>query len=220
MPRKNALSLGGKPLIAWSIEQARKSKFLDDVIVSTDNEEIADISRAHGAKVPFVRPNELATDTSETIDVVLHALDQLETNGEGYGIVVLLEPTSPLRESLDIDGALEKLTTTSGAESIVGIAAVEATHPTFLFRERNGFLTSYLGTNATGVRRQDLEKLHYLEGSIYAAYTDSLRARRSFYHERTIGWCVPRYKALEIDEMSDLIVCEALLAARRDGKIP
>ena len=219
LPGKNTMPVAGKPLIAWSIEQARASRLIDDVVVSTDREEIAQVARSHGAKVPFLRPAELATDTASSIDVVMHMLDRLAAGGERFDIVVLIEPTSPLRETSDIDGALERLVATPGAESIVGVAGVEAVHPAFLFREHDGFLNSYTGMSASGVRRQDLETLLFIEGSVYAAYTESLRARGSFYHDRTIGWRVPRYKALEIDEMPDLIACEALLNARRDGRI-
>jgi N-acylneuraminate cytidylyltransferase/CMP-N,N'-diacetyllegionaminic acid synthase len=219
LPGKNTMPVADKPLIAWSIEQARASRLVDDVVVSTDYEEIAVIARSYGANVPFLRPAELATDTASSIDVVAHALDRLADGGDRFDIVALIEPTSPLRETSDIDGALERLVATPGAESIVSVAAVESVHPAFLFREENGFLTSYTGRSAGGVRRQDLETLLFVEGSIYAAYTKSLRARGSFYHERTIGWYVPRYKAFEIDEMPDLIACEALLNARRDGRI-
>jgi N-acylneuraminate cytidylyltransferase/CMP-N,N'-diacetyllegionaminic acid synthase len=219
LPRKNIMPLAGKTLIAWTIGQARTSRCVDAVIVSTDDAEIEQEAKRCGARVPFRRPAELAIDTAASIDVILHALDQLEQCGEQFSIVVMLEPTSPLREMSDIDGALLKLVETAGAESIVGVAQVEAIHPAFLLRERNGFLCPYSGVYANNVRRQDIERLLFLEGSVYAGYTDSLRTRRSFYHERTIGWLVPRYKALEIDEMSDLIAAEALLAARREGRL-
>jgi N-acylneuraminate cytidylyltransferase/CMP-N,N'-diacetyllegionaminic acid synthase len=206
-------------MIAWSIEQARSSALIDEVVVSTDTKAIADVAQTHGARVPFLRPGELATDTASSIDVILHALDYLEKSGDKFDIVVLLEPTSPLREIADIDGAIGKLVASHGAESIVGVSAVEATHPAFLLRDQGGFLMPYTGRPATNVRRQDIEPLFFLEGSVYASYTNSLRERRSFYHDRTVGWPVARYKALEIDELPDLIACEALLVARRDGRI-
>ncbi len=219
LPRKNILPFAGKPLIVWTIEQAKDSQLIDAVVVSTDDDEIADIAQSHGALVPFRRPAELASDTASSIDVVLHALDHVDQRGDRFAIVVLLEPTSPLRESSDIDGAIRKLVDTAGAESIVGVAAVEAAHPVFLLREQGGVLTPYTGMAATGVRRQDIEPLLFLEGSIYAAYAESLRRRRGFYHEQTIGWRVARYKALEIDEMCDLIAGEALKTAQREGRL-
>ncbi len=147
------------------------------------------------------------------------ALDRLEQGGERFDIVVLLEPTSPLRDVSDIDGAVRRLVGTPGAESVVGIAMVEGAHPAFLMRESGAFLEPYASRPPTGVRRQDLEPLFHLEGSVYASYVPALRARRSFYHDRTVGWRVSRYKALEIDELPDLIACEALLAARDAGRM-
>jgi N-acylneuraminate cytidylyltransferase/CMP-N,N'-diacetyllegionaminic acid synthase len=169
--------------------------------------------------VPFRRPATLASDTAPSIDVVLHAIEQLGQHGSQFSILALLEPTSPLRESADIDGAIRKLVGTPKAESIVGVAAVESVHPAFLMREQSGFLAPYTGHPASYVRRQDIEPLLFLEGSIYAAYVYSLRRRRSFYHERTIGWQVARYKSLEIDDMCDLIAGEALMTARREGRL-
>jgi CMP-N,N'-diacetyllegionaminic acid synthase len=217
--RKNVLPFAGKPLIGWSIEQASASMLVDAVVVSTDDEEIAEVARRFGAEVPFMRPAELATDTASSIDVLLHAIGAMESKGVQSSIVMLVEPTSPLRETVDIDGALRRLVEMPEAESVVGVAAVEAIHPAYLMRERDGFLHPYLGKAATGILRQELEPLLYLEGSVYAAYVDSLRRRRSFYHERTIGWPVARYKALEIDEMCDLIAGEALILARQEGRL-
>ena len=219
LPRKNILPFAGKPLISWTIDQARASRLIDHVVVSTDDDEIAEVARKYGAMVPFRRPAALASDTASSVDVVLHALDLMEQNGSGFSIVGLLEPTSPLREGADIDGAIHKLVETPQAESIVGVAVVECSHPAFLLREQGGFLVPYTGTPANNVRRQDVEPLLFLEGSIYVAYVDSLRRRRGFYHERTIGWQVARYKSLEIDAMCDLIAGEALMTARLEGKL-
>lgn len=219
LPRKNVLPFAGKPLIAWTIEQARESELVDRVIVSTDGDEIADVAQAYGAEVPFRRPAALASDTASSIDVILHAIDQVGQSGSQFSIVALLEPTSPLRDIADIDGAIRKLLSTPDAESIVGVAEVEGMHPAFVLREKNGYLEPYLGVPATGLRRQVIEPLLFLEGSIYVAYVESLRKRRTFYHERTIGWPVAKYKSVEIDDMCDLIVAEALLAARRDGRL-
>lgn len=219
LPNKNILPLAGKPLIAWSIEQAKASATVDAVVVTTDSEAIAACARTYGARVPFMRAAELASDAASSIDVVVDALDRLEQGGERFDIVVLLEPTSPLRDVSDIDGAVRRLVGTPGAESVVGIAMVEGAHPAFLMRESGAFLEPYASRPPTGVRRQDLEPLFHLEGSVYASYVPALRARRSFYHDRTVGWRVSRYKALEIDELPDLIACEALLAARDAGRM-
>ena len=217
LPGKNIRPLLGKPLIAWSIEHGKESHYIDAVVVSTDDEAIARIARASGAEVPFMRPAELASDTATTVDTLVHALDFLDARGRHYDILVLLEPTSPLREATDIDRALEALLANPKAESIVGVARVDATHPAFLVRLDDGFIRPY-APQAFGVqRRQDLDDLFFFEGSVYAAYTASLRTRRGFYHEATLPFVVPKYKSFEVDELVDFVVVEALMAARTKG---
>ena len=117
LPRKNIRPLLGKPLIAWTIEQALASEYLDRVVVSTDDEKIAEISRKYGAKVPFMRPKESAADEARRIDVVLHAIDWMEKNDNSYDLIMLLQPTSPLRTSEDIDKAI-KLFISKKADSL------------------------------------------------------------------------------------------------------
>lgn len=107
LPRKNIRPLLGKSLIAWTIEQALASKYLDRVIVSTDDREIAEISKRYGAEMPFVKPKELATDDAKGINLVLHAINWIEKNKKPYNLLMLLQHTSPLRTSEDIDRAIE-----------------------------------------------------------------------------------------------------------------
>lgn len=216
---KNLRPLLGKPLIGWSVEHARACPEIDLIVVSTDDQKIADAAVQFGALAPFLRPPELASDTASSIDVVLHALDHLETAGHVFDIIVLLEPTSPLREPSDIAGALTTLVTTPGVESVVGVAQVENVHPAYLYRLDGDFLCPYLAEQPTGLRRQSLDPLYFLEGSVYASTVSAFRARRSFYHDRTAPWLVSRYKSLEIDELSDLITAEALMAARIEGRL-
>ncbi|KAB2928668.1 MAG: acylneuraminate cytidylyltransferase family protein [Dechloromonas sp.] len=217
LPGKNTRQFCGKPLIGWSIAAGRASRYVDAVWVSTDSDDIAEAAQACGGDVPFTRPPELASDTASSSDVVIHAIRYAETQGTPFDIIVLLEPTSPLREPSDIDGALEKLFATEGARSIVGVCAVEAMHPAFLFRNGDGLLEPYLGVQPTGVRRQTLEPLVFIEGSVYASYVEDFLREKSFYHARTTGWQVPRYKAVEIDELSDFVAAEALLRAKHEG---
>ncbi|MDO8463828.1 MAG: acylneuraminate cytidylyltransferase family protein [Gallionella sp.] len=219
LPGKNIRTLYGKPLIAWSIEQALACPEIDTVIVSTDDPEIARVAALFGAKVPFLRPKELASDTATSIDVVLHAIDFMARGGSVFDLVVLLEPTSPLREVGDISGAIKQLHGTPNCQSVVGVSQVEGTHPAFLFHMHEGWLKPYLGVQPTNLRRQDIEELYFLEGSVYVSCIDALKARRSFYHECTAPWIVPRYKSFEIDELADFIIVEALMSARQEGRI-
>jgi CMP-N,N'-diacetyllegionaminic acid synthase len=218
LPGKNLMDMCGKPLIAWSISQGLACSYVDKVLVSTDSEEIAVVAKVHGASVPFLRPAELAGDEASSVDVLLHAIDYLSSIGETYDYLVLLEPTSPLRDVFDIAGALELMDRTSAFESVVGVAKVESSHPAFLFIERGGFMEPMLGSQPTGLRRQDIkEDFYFLEGSIYASTIACLQKTRSFYHSATTPWIVDRFKAIEIDELCDFIMAEALMQAKLDG---
>ena len=220
LPGKNIRDFCGRPLLAWSVLQGLACNYIDTVLVSTDSQETADIALAHGARVPFLRPVTLAGDAASSIDVLLHALDFLSNAAEHYKYVVLLEPTSPLRDVADIAGALELLHRDPQAKSVVGVTKAEASHPSFLFAVREGFLCPAFGSQPTGLRRQDLkDDFFYLEGSIYASSEVALRENRSFYHSATVPWVVDRYKAIEIDELSDFIAAEALMKAKIEGVI-
>ena len=132
MPNKNILELAGKPLIAWSIESGLTSKYIDKLIVSTDNQQIADIAKFIGAEVPFLRPDSISTDESPTIDTLIHAINYLKNINQNYHYLALLEPTSPLRDVSDIDIPIEVLEKKRKiADSIVGVCKTESTHPAF-----------------------------------------------------------------------------------------
>lgn len=221
LPKKNIAILAGKPLMAWSIEQAKQSRYINRIIVSTDDTEIAGIAEKYGAEVPFIRPKELAEDTTPTIDVLMHALNWLEARNENYDLLVLLEPTSPLRDVEDIDKCVEKLTSNPKAESIVSVAKLEGTHPDFnVVTNEEGFIRRGGNTVRSGYkRRQDVSDIYFLEGSVYASKIDALKQKRDFVHELTLAYAVPRYKSHEVDELCDLICIEALMKAKMEGKL-
>lgn len=214
LPGKNKRLLNGKPLVAWPIAAALGAASVDKILCTTDDPEIRDIALAHGAQAPFLRPEHLASDTASSIDAILHAVDHLEVLGEQYDYVLVLEPTSPLTTSTDIEAALKMLhTRRNDADSIVGICRVESTHPEYDVRlSTDGRITPYIAFDFKSLkRRQEIEPLHFLEGSLYITATDVLHAQRSFYHDRTLGYEVPRWKSVEIDELVDFIFVETLL---------
>ena len=217
LPGKNIRTLAGKPLIAWTIEHAKSSKYIDKVVVSTDDPEIAKIAKKYGAEVPFLRPKELATDDAKTIDVILHALNWLATRDDYYDLLVLLEPTSPLRDVGDIDKCIEMLIGNPKAEAIVSVAKLESTHPEFnVVINEEGFIRKPDGTtNFEVLRRQDLEDVYFFEGSIYISDVEALKQKRTFYHKLTLVYVVPKYKSLEVDELCDFICIEALMKAKK-----
>lgn len=219
LPGKNIRPLLGKPLIAWSVEHALGSDLIDDVVVSTDDPEIARIAAESGAEVPFLRPAELALDNTPTFPVLKHVLDSLASQGRSYEYLVLLEATSPLREPVDLDGALQMLDARPEAESIVAVADVETRHPEFIVRiGSDGLLKPYLHERVRVLRRQELDSLHFLSGTLYISRVDALLREQTFYHDRTLPYPVPKYKSYEIDDLCDFTIVEALLGARLGGK--
>ena len=218
LPGKNIRPMCGKPLIGWSILQGLESQYIDEVLVTTDSQEILDIAKKCGANAPFIRPKSLADDDASSIDVLIHAVDYLSEAGRIYDYLVLLESTSPLRDVSDIDGAIELLMNNELSESVVGVTKVEGAHPSFLFTIQNELLKPILGIEPNGLRRQDLkDEFYYLEGSIYVSSVSALIERRGFYHADTLPWVVDRYKAIEIDELCDFVAAEALMEAKIQG---
>jgi CMP-N,N'-diacetyllegionaminic acid synthase len=219
LPGKNIRNLLGKPLIAWSIEHAMESQYVDEIFVSTDSIEIADVVEQYGVKVPELRPDELSSDTASSMDVILYTIDRLEKQGKVYDIVIMVEPTSPLREPMDIDKSVEMIVDSSDAESAVGICEVEGGHPDFLVELNNNFLVPYVNKDFTVKRRQDITPMFFFEGTVYTSFVDSIKTRKNFYHEKTIGYVVPKWKCFEVDDISDFVIIEAILKARQNNII-
>ena len=207
IPRKNIRSMAGKPLIAWTIEAALGATGLARVVVSTDDPEIAEVARAAGAEVPFLRPAELARDETSGLDPVLHAIDLLP----GHSSVLLLQPTSPLRTSADIDGCLA-LATTSASPSVVSVSE-PATHPYWTYRMTGDRHLQSVFEADKGVRRQDLPPVYALNGAMYFAGVEWLRRGRQFVGPETLGFVMPPERSIDIDTMLDWSLAELLLAA-------
>jgi N-acylneuraminate cytidylyltransferase/CMP-N,N'-diacetyllegionaminic acid synthase len=219
IPRKNIKMLAGKPLIAWTIEAAVRSRRLNRVVVSTDAEEIAQISRQWGAEVPFMRPMELAQDDTSGIAPVLHAVDWLAQH-EGYepDFVLMLQPTSPLRTAEDIEAAI-KLVIEHEADSVVSVCEVKH-HPYWAMKiEAEGTLSNFLGLDLRVMqeqypRRQDLPSAYVENGAIYLAKPSVLLEREAFYGDRLFGYVMPRERSIDIDTGLDLQIAEFLLEKR------
>lgn len=206
IPRKNIALMAGRPLIAWTIEAALAAR-VDAVVVSTDNAEIADIARASGAAVPFMRPATLAQDDTPGLDPVLHALDELP----GHDTVLLLQPTSPLRTAADIDAALALQAATCAA-SVVSVSA-PATHPYWAYTIDSAGRMMPLIDREKAARRQDLPVVHALNGAMYIADTGWLRAGRRFVDADTRAFIMPPERSIDIDTPFDWLIAEALLMA-------
>jgi CMP-N,N'-diacetyllegionaminic acid synthase len=212
LPRKNILPLLGKPLIAWTIEQALASQYLDKVIVSTDDEEIARIAKDYGAEVPFLRPAALATDTATSVEVVYHALAFFKERGMVFDYLALLEPTSPLRAEGDIDNSIKLLIDHKAeADSLVSVGEVHLEHPSIIKKIENNYLKPYVPMEEKITRRQDLSKAYFPYGVMYLTKITSLETTNTFYQERTIPFFIQRWQNYEVDDILDLICIEAIL---------
>lgn len=212
LPGKNIRQICGKPLIAWSIEKAKLSKYLDMVLVTTDCQRTADIAKQYGAHVPFLRPDELATDRSSTYEAIRHALDylRLEEN-QTFDYVVLLEPTSPLREDGDIDCMLERLSGMSAEfDSIISIGEVDE-HPSIVRRVRGNNLAPFCPELPQTIRRQDNEVAFFPYGVAYIAKTDVLLAENTFYTRRCTYFIIKRYQNYEIDDIYGFLCVESVM---------
>ena len=206
LPRKNVLLAAGKPLIAWSIDAAITAECVERLVLSSDDDEIMDAARSAGCDVPFCRPAHLASDVATSIDVVLHALDQLP----GYEYVVLLQPTSPLRTAADIDAAFE-LMIERGAPSCVSVCEVDQS-PYWMYRAAAGNKLERILPEVDKVtRRQDLPPIYVLNGAIYIARIDWLRANSSFVGEETVAYLMPRERSLDIDTVQDFEIFRTMV---------
>ncbi len=219
LPGKNIRVLNGKPLIAWSILEGKKSRYIDKLIVSTDCEKIAQVAKNCRVEVPFMRPVELASDTASSINVLLHALDFLEKQGERYDYLVLLEPTSPLRTVDDIDEPLMKLIEHKSAKAIVSVSKLESAHPNFVVLvNKDELIRPFLGgKEVIAKRRQDLSDAYFPDGTIYISDINYLKQRKTFYHELTLAYPIERYKHFEVDEEMDLVIMKSLMEFRDKG---
>lgn len=212
LPGKNIRPMCGKPLIAWTIEKALKSRCLDVVVVSTDSAEIAAVARSCGAEVPFLRPTELATDTANSYDVIRHALGfYRQSTGRKYDYTVLLEPTSPLREDDDIDRVLEALDAGANEfDSIVTLGEV-GEHPSIMKRLTGNRIEPFCPELVQTTRRQDNAPAFFPYGVAYAAKTDVLLRENTFYSRRCMGYPVRRYQNFEIDDLYDFLCVESVM---------
>ena len=213
LPGKNIRVLGGKPLIVWTIEAALAAAEVDQVIMSTDDEAIADISRRAGAELPFMRPEELSGDHSSHYDVVAHALDWLEADGRLPHSCLLLQPTSPFRTSSLIDAAIRERRKMD-AESMASVCHV-SDHPAFMFRRgEDGTLTSLWPRKEEYQRSQDQDELFVLNGAIYAFSPAAFRQRKTVLSPSPAGFVMDRISSLDIDNAEDFALAEALIENR------
>ena len=210
LPGKNIKELSGKPLIGWTIEAALNSSKIDRVICSTDDAQIASVAESFHCEVPFIRPNKLAQDDVPLVDVVAHAIDYLEKNGESYDAVITLQGTSPFRTSDDIDKAIEFFINRN-AKSLMSLC--EASTPPFWHYSINkfGYTSPVIDNEYVDERRQKIPKTYIRNGAIFINMIDTFKKWRDFFKPDPIGYIMEPTHSVDIDDIHDFLYAEFLL---------
>ena len=212
LPGKNIRPMCGKPLIGWTIEKANKCSYLDSILVTTDDKEIAEVAQSFGAYVPFIRPAEFATDQSSTYAVIRHAVSYFkDIECKEFDYIVLLEPTSPLREDDDINQMLELIVARQDEyDSIVSVGEVTE-HPSIMKRLVADGIEPFWPNLAQTTRRQDNAAAYFPFGVAYIAKTSSLLEENTFYTRRCMHFLIKRYQNYEIDDIYHFLCAESVM---------
>lgn len=206
---KNIVDLNGKPLIAYSIEAALKSKYIDKIVVSTDGEEIAQVAKKYGAEVPFLRPKNISLDTSKTIEAVTHCIEELKKQGEKYDYMILLQPTQPLRQAWHIDEAIEFIIK-KDEEALLSVSKVKD-HP-ILTRtiDENNHTINLLQETSTK-RRQDFQSYYKVNGAIYINKINENLNNETSLNDNKLAYIMDEKYDIDIDEIFDLKIASIKL---------
>lgn len=220
LPGKNIRLLNEKPLIVYAIEAALGSKYIERVIVTTDSKEIAEVARTNGAEVPFMRPDELSTDTAMAVDVYLHAIEYLvQEGGEEIKNFMVLLPTTPLRTSQHINAAIETFED-KGATTLISVKEVDTPVSWYMEKDSdNRIFNAGFGTGNAITNRQVNLKYYVPNGAIYILNYELLKTQRTYYCNNTIGFEMRAEDSVDIDTMLDFKFAEFLLREKKECKI-
>lgn len=211
LPGKNIKILADKPMITWSIEAAKQSEYVDRVIVSTEDEEISQVSLEYGAEIPFLRPKKLALDDTPSSDAILYTIERLQRDENvKYDIILLLQPTSPLRTCRHIDEAIKGfIDKWDMFDSAISVSELE--HPVYWNRivGENKELKNYLEYDKNQqTRRQNFDKLYRLNGAVYLAKTEIFAANKSFECEKSMAYVMDKQSSVDVDDIEDFKLAE------------
>ena len=208
--RKNIRLINGRPLISYAIASAQQSMRLTDFVVSTEDTEIAEVAQSYGCDV-VLRPEHLAQDKTPMIPVIQHVIEERQRQQQTvYDAIVLLQPTTPLREGQDIDTAIDLLERTD-ADSIVSVYQVTDQHPARMYRLIDGYLTPY-DKEPAGRLRQALPAVYHRNGVIYACYTDLVVKQGTLIGAKTEPYLMPKERSLNIDDEFDLLIADLVIS--------
>ncbi|CEG56250.1 acylneuraminate cytidylyltransferase family protein [Legionella fallonii] len=205
LPGKNIYTFGGKPLIAWTIEAAKASLYIDRLILSSDDEDIINVAKSYECEVPFTRDPQLALDDTPSIDVVIDAINRCP----GYDWILLLQPTSPLRVAHDIDEAI-RCCMEQEADACVSVSEVKQS-PYWMYTLSDSRTLKPVISSPIPARRQDLPPCYTLNGAIYLAKINSLLQSKTFILAKTVPYLLPEERAIDIDTLDDILLAESLL---------
>ena len=215
LPGKNIRPLLGKPLIQWTLESAKKSKHLDKIFVSTDSREIADVCENAGVAVPGLRPDELASDTASSMDVMLYSIELLEKAGDYYDYLLLLEPTSPLRKDEDIDRIIELAIDNPDADGVISCGQVHTEHPSIIKKtDSDGYLIKYYRDVKSFGQRQFEDEALFPYGVGYLIKIERFKEEHDLYTDRMIPYKIERWQNYEVDDIYDFECISAVMNRR------
>ena len=207
LPNKNILELHDKPLIAWSIIEANKSKYIDKCIISTNDKHIADISILYKGEVPFIRPPDLSTDDANLNDVIKHAINTIDNQ---YDIVILLQPTSPLRKSFDIDKALEVMIARDAPAVVSVCQSNKPIHWNYIIKQ-DGLLKPCTSFKYKSTNRQQFPKTYLPNGALFISEIVYFMRKNSFYTGSTLAFIMPPERSVDIDSKIDFFTAKAII---------
>lgn len=211
LPGKNIRPLLGKPLIAWSIEHAQKSELVDEIFISTDSQEIADVAEQNGVKVPYLRPAELASDSAPSSGFVMHTIEEYRKKNIFFDYILLLEPTSPIRKDGDIDAAIKLAVDNPDKDGVVSLGEVHMEHPAIVKTvTEDGVILPFVDTQKV-TQRQQLGKAYFPYGVVYLVKVDTFLKNKIFYGENSLPLFIDRWQCYEVDDIYDFTAIEAIM---------
>ena len=210
LPNKNILPLASKPMLLWTVESAIQSKYLDEIVLSTDSDDIIKVVENYNIKI-IKRPSELASDTAKTIDVVKHVIDNIDKD---YEFIILLQPTSPLRTSKHIDEAIEQLINLK-ADALISVSEVDHSPLWCNILPEDLNMENFIPEDIKNKRSQDLPKFYRLNGAIYICKTEKLMEENTFFLKKNVyAYIMDKINSVDVDEELDFKLAEIIIKER------
>lgn len=212
LPGKNIKELNGVPLIGWTLKNLKYSQYVDEVFVSTDSEEIAEVSRQYGVEVPSLRPAFLAEDTSASIDFMLYTIQLLEEQGKVFDYLILLEPTSPLRKRNDVDEMIKLAGDNPECDGVISVGEVHGENPEIMKKiDQRGRVIPYLDGAKKVYQRQQCDKAYFPYGVGYLIKVSKLKEEHTIYTDNILPYYIERWQNYEVDDIYDFACIESIM---------